>query len=57
MQYQRSVLRHRVVPPSLRYQPTRSHWQFLIDSPWWMILVAASVLVLLAIGVLMALRD
>jgi hypothetical protein len=57
MQYQRSTLRHRVVPPSMRYHPTPSHWRFLNESPWWMICVAASVLVLLAIGVLLAVHD
>jgi hypothetical protein len=58
MMYQRSVLRYRSLPPSLRPSgsPMPLHKRFLTKpqrSPIW---IAASVLVLLMLGVILATR-
>jgi hypothetical protein len=54
MLYQRSALRHRVVPPSLRLRefPTPHYKRFLTTPQWSPIWIAVCVLVLLVIGVI-----
>jgi hypothetical protein len=56
--YQRSVLRYRSLPSSLRPRgfPTPLHQGFLTKPQWSPIWIAASALVLLVIGVLLATR-
>jgi hypothetical protein len=58
MMYQRSVLRYRSLPPSLRARgfPTPLHRRFLTKPQWSMIWFAVSVLVLLMLGVILATR-
>ena len=58
MMYQRSALRHRVVPPTLRTRgfPTPLHERFLTKPKLANIWIAAAVLLLLLIGVLLATR-
>ncbi len=59
MLYQRSVLRHRSLPPSLhpRGFPTPLHQRFLMKPQWSPIWIAACVLVLLVLGVIVAARG
>ncbi len=58
MLYQRSALRYRCLPPSLRPTgfPTSLHKRFLTKPQWPVIWIAASVLALFVIGVLLATR-
>ena len=56
MMYQRSVLRHRVVPLSVRPSgfPTPINRRFLTKPQWSPIWITACVLVLLLLGVIIA---
>jgi hypothetical protein len=56
MLYQRSVLRHRALPPSLhpRGFPTPLHKRFLTKPEWPVIWIAASALTLVLLGVIVA---
>jgi hypothetical protein len=56
MLYQRSALRHRSMPPSLRARgfPTPLHQRFLTKPQWSVIWIAASVLSLVVLGVIVA---
>jgi hypothetical protein len=56
MMYQRSVLRHRVIPLSQRPSgvPTPLHRRFLTKPQWSPIWITACVLVLLLLGVTIA---
>jgi hypothetical protein len=56
MMYQRSVLRYRSLPLSLRDRgfPTPLHRRFLTKPQWPMIWIAASVLSLVVLGVILA---
>jgi hypothetical protein len=56
MLYQRSALRHRVVPLSLRPHgfPTPLHQRFLTKPQWPVIWIAASVLSLVVLGGILA---
>jgi hypothetical protein len=58
MIYQRSALRHRVVPPSLRTRgfPTPLYQRFLTKPKLASIWIAAVVFFVLVIGVLLATR-
>jgi hypothetical protein len=58
MMYQRSALRHRVVPPSLHTHrfPTPLYERFLTKPKLANIWIAAAVFLLLVIGVLLATR-
>jgi hypothetical protein len=57
MMYQRSVLRHRSLLPSLRPHGLMPlHKRFRTKPPWSPIWIAASVFLLLVIGVLLATR-
>jgi hypothetical protein len=58
MLYQRSALRHRVVPPSLRTRgcPTSLHQRFLTKPKLANIWIAAAVFLFLLIGVILATR-
>ena len=58
MMYQRSALRHRSLPPSLRPSgfPTPIHKRFLTKPHWSPIWITASVLVLLLLVVVLAMR-
>ena len=58
MMYQRSALRHRVVPPSLRTRgfPTPLYQRFLTKPKLANIWIAAAVFLFLVIGVLLATR-
>jgi hypothetical protein len=56
--YQRSALRHRTFPPSLRARgfPTPLHERFMTKPQWSSIWIAASVLSLVVLGVILATR-
>ena len=56
MMYQRSVLRHRSLPPSLRPHglPTSFHKRFLTKPQWSRVWIVACVLVVLVLGVILA---
>ena len=56
MLYQRSALRHRTLPPSLRARgfPIPLHQRFLTKPQWSPIWIAACVLVLFVFGVIAA---
>ena len=58
MMYQRSALRHRVIPPSLRTRgfPTPLYQRFLTKPKLSDIWIAAAVFLFLVIGVLLATR-
>ena len=58
MTYQRSALRHRVVPPSLRARGLPTNQRFMSKPSWSPIWIIASVLVLLflVLGVVLQIR-
>ena len=53
---QRSALRRRVIPPSVRshYYPTQSRMRYPSKVPWPTIWIAASVFSLVILGVILA---
>jgi hypothetical protein len=55
MRYQRSVLRHRVLPPSRRphQYATESHVRYPTKAQWFVTWLGASVLSLLVLGLLL----
>lgn len=57
MSYQRSLLRHRTIPPSLRAGGFPIHQPFLSKPQWPVIWIAVSVFLLVLLGVVLATRG
>jgi hypothetical protein len=54
MSYQRSLLRHRTIPPSFRPGGFPTHQPFLSKPQWPVIWIAVSVFLLVLLGVVLA---